>query len=129
MTANPYRDGISRRSKTKTQKLYVERTLMNIEALKREEVFDYHVQAQVPEAWDTLEQDVDTEEPKVQITLRLDASVAKFYRAMGKGYQGRINRILATFAQMRMAQVKTLNDMVQAELDRVEELRRDYSLE
>ncbi len=42
-------------------------------------------------------------EKKVQVTIRLDESVAKFYRAMGRGYQGRINRVLATYAQMRIA--------------------------
>jgi len=58
---------------------------------------------QVPEAWHTLEYDLDVTEPKVKLTLYLDASTAKFYRAMGPGYQGRINRILATWAQMKIA--------------------------
>ena len=39
----------------------------------------------------------------MKITLRVDRSVAKFYRSMGKGYQERINRILATYAQARIA--------------------------
>ena len=30
-------------------------------------------------------------------------SVAKFYRAMGEGYQARINRLLRTWAQMKIA--------------------------
>lgn len=60
----------------------------------------------IPEAWATLEDDVDVDEKKVRITLRVDESVAKFYRAMGKGYQGRMNRVLATYAQMQIAQVR-----------------------
>ena len=34
-------------------------------------------------------------EKKVKVTLWLDASTAKFFRGMGKGYHARINRILA----------------------------------
>jgi uncharacterized protein (DUF4415 family) len=64
------------------------------------------VQTQVPEAWATLEQDIDCEEEKVKLTLRIDASVARFYRAMGKGYQARMNRILATYAQMRIGEIE-----------------------
>ena len=42
-------------------------------------------------------------EPKVKVTLYLDASVARFFRAMGNGYQARINRVLSTWAQMKIA--------------------------
>ena len=85
--------------------------------------WDYFDQAQVPEAWDTLEQDIDVDEPKEKITIYLDASVAKFYKAMGRGYQARVNRVLATFAQMRIAQVKRLEEMMEEELAQVEALR------
>ena len=64
------------------------------------------VQERVPEAWATLEQDIDCEEVKMKVTLRLDTSVVKFYRAMGKGYQARMNRILGTYAQMRIGEVE-----------------------
>lgn len=64
----------------------------------------------VPKAWDTLESDVDVEEKKIRLTLRVDESVAKFYRAMGPGYQARMNRVLATFAQMRIAKVREAED-------------------
>jgi uncharacterized protein (DUF4415 family) len=60
---------------------------------------------EVPDAWHRLEADLDVVEPKVRVTLRIDASVAKFYRAMGQGYQARINRILETWAQMKIAGV------------------------
>ena len=58
----------------------------------------------VPEAWLTLEMDVDTAAPKQKLSLYLDASVVKMYRAMGRGYQARINRILETWMQMKMAE-------------------------
>jgi uncharacterized protein (DUF4415 family) len=58
----------------------------------------------VPLAWHTLEHDLDVDEPKMKITLRLDASVAKFYRAMGPGYQARISRILGLWANMKIGE-------------------------
>lgn len=58
----------------------------------------------VPDAWHRLELDVEVQEPKEKVTLYLDQSVARFYRAMGKGYHARINRLLATWAQMKIAE-------------------------
>ena len=58
----------------------------------------------VPEAWLTLEMDVETDAPKEKVSLYLDTAVVKMYRAMGRGYQGRINRILETWMQMKMAE-------------------------
>jgi len=67
----------------------------------------YHnVQQMVPEAWATIAEDLPCEEPKVKITIRLDRSVAQFFRAMGKGYHARMNRVLATYAQMQIGQVQ-----------------------
>lgn len=80
-----------------------DRMLRNLRALEDESVVEDLIRDQCPDAWRTLEEDVDVRERKVQITLRLDESVAAFYRAMGRGYQGRINRVLATYAQMRIA--------------------------
>ena len=117
MTVNPYRGKVPNRiPMSKTRRMYFERSLLNLRALQSEDAWDYAVREVVPEAWDTLEQDIDVNERKVHITLRLDESVAKFYRAMGHGYQARINRILATFAQMRMAEVRQTERMVEEEL-------------
>lgn len=67
-----------------------------------EDEVEIQLRDQIPQAWHRLEHDIDVTEPKVKVTLRLDASVAKFYRAMGGGYQARINRVLATYAQMKI---------------------------
>lgn len=71
-----------------------------------EEPIPYEAEQVIPETWATLEDDVDVTERKVKITLRLDESVVKFYRAMGGGYQARMNRVLQTYAQMQIAQVR-----------------------
>lgn len=59
---------------------------------------------EVPEAWHTIEHDLDVVEKKVKVTLWLDESTAKFFRAMGKGYHARINRILGLWAHLKIAQ-------------------------
>ncbi|WP_299963110.1 BrnA antitoxin family protein [uncultured Roseobacter sp.] len=61
------------------------------------------MRAELPEAWHTVEADIDCYEPKEKITLYLDQSVAKLFRGMGKGYQARLNRILQLWLQMKMA--------------------------
>ncbi len=35
------------------------------------------------------------------MTLRLDGDVLRFFRKMGKGYQGRINAVLEAYVQVR----------------------------
>jgi hypothetical protein len=57
----------------------------------------------IPDAWLTLEMDLDVAEPKDKVTLYLDRPVAKMFRAMGGGYQARINRILETWMQAKMS--------------------------
>ncbi len=56
-----------------------------------------------PRAWHTLMADIDCEEPKEKVTLYLDKSVARTVKAMGKGYQARINRLLQTWLAMKAA--------------------------
>ncbi|MCV2871633.1 BrnA antitoxin family protein [Defluviimonas sp. WL0050] len=90
---------------TRTARMARARLARHLQGLGDDEGLWWRVQERVPEAWATVEEDIDSEEEKVKITLRLDASVAKLFRAMGKGYQARINHILATYAQMRMGEI------------------------
>ncbi|MEL6840303.1 MAG: BrnA antitoxin family protein [Pseudomonadota bacterium] len=58
----------------------------------------------LPKEWDEIWQDIDRRDPKkVPITIRLDADVVKFFKAMGEGYQPRINRVLRSFMHYRLA--------------------------
>jgi uncharacterized protein (DUF4415 family) len=75
-----------------------------------------HLRDEVPDAWHTLEHDLDVQEPKMKVTLRLDTSVAKFYRAMGTGYQARMNRILALWAHMKIADLLKFEEQIHADL-------------
>ena len=60
----------------------------------------------VPEAWHVLEMDIDVEEPKQKVTLYLNRSVVRMFQQMGKGYHARINRVLETWVQMKIAELK-----------------------
>jgi len=72
----------------------------------------YDLRDVIPEAWEALEHDIDLPEPRVKTTLYLDKSVSAFYRAMGPGWQNAINRVLATYAQMRIADVRLGERMI-----------------
>ncbi|SMH40377.1 BrnA antitoxin family protein [Maritimibacter sp. HL-12] len=104
----------ARHSPTKTERLALERLGKRSLALDDTPIWVYDLREEVPAAWATLEQDIDVEEPRVKITLRLDASVARYFRAMGKGYQERINRVLATYAQMKIARVLEIDREIAA---------------
>ncbi|MEM8536477.1 MAG: BrnA antitoxin family protein [Pseudomonadota bacterium] len=58
----------------------------------------------VPEEWDEIWKDDDRRDAKrTRVTMRMDADVVKFFKAMGEGYQTRINRVLRTFMHYRLA--------------------------
>lgn len=88
---------------TKTQRIARERLSEILWKSQIDDEVSVALRDEVPDAWHRLEADLDVHEKKVKITLRLEDSVAKFYRAMGHGYQARINRILETWAQMKIA--------------------------
>jgi uncharacterized protein (DUF4415 family) len=43
----------------------------------------------------------DVKEPKLAVSLRLDADVLRFFRGFGGGYQTRINEVLKAFMHAR----------------------------
>ena len=88
---------------TKTERAARASLMQSLIYLQQESWMPDTIADEIPEAWHTLEADLDVEEPKEKVTLYLDRSVARFYRAMGKGYHARINRLLATWAQMKIA--------------------------
>ena len=107
--------------KSRFYRLMGERLRYNLSKLESEGDHPYYVQAKVPEAWDTIELDIDVEEPKEKITLYVDKSVAKFFKAMGRGYHRRISRILGTYAQMRIMNIKRREEMSLEELGRIQQ--------
>ena len=96
--------------------------LLFLEAMTRDELFLETARKEIPEAWHTLEMDVDVEGPKEKVTLYLDRAVIQMFRKMGKGYQARINRVLETWLQMRIAEKAVLRKEM---MDAVGEARED----
>jgi len=101
---------------TKTERIDREGLMKNLIQLMRDDWIPIRIADEIPDAWHTLEADLDVTEPKEKVTLYLDCSVARFYRAMGKGYQARINRLLATWAQMHIAREVKLEEMLRKRL-------------
>lgn len=97
---------------TKAERIAREGLMKNLIHLNRDGWISSMIGDEIPEAWHTLEADLDVEEKKEKVTLYLDRSVARFYRAMGTGYQARINRLLATWVQMKIAHEIKLDDFL-----------------
>ena len=87
------------------------------QSINEDDILPVTLRNEVPDAWHTLEHDLDVQEPKVKVTLRLDESVARFYRGMGVGYQARISRILALWAHMKIANQLRLEDRIHEGLE------------
>ena len=98
---------------TKTERIAREGLMKNMIHLHRDGWISSTIAEEIPDAWHTLEADLDVAEKKEKVSLYLDRSVVKFYRAMGVGYQARINRLLATWAQMKIAQEVKLDDYLE----------------
>lgn len=105
---------------TKTQRLARERFLYHF-ALKSVD-FDRHVadyiRKEIPDAWHMLEADIDVEEPREKVTLYLDRSVVRVFRAMGKGYHRRINHLLATWVQMKAGELLERDDRLNKRINK-----------
>ena len=74
-------------------------TPAQIEAMKDEDI-DF---SDIPELDETFWQRAELVEPDrtVQITMRVKRSVLTYFKAVGKGYQTRINRVLESYVRAR----------------------------
>ena len=86
---------------SKSEKLARRRLVYHLWLASEDRVPMFEVREEVPDAWHMIEADIDCHAPKQKVTLILDAPVAKAFKAMGQGYQTRINRILATYLEMK----------------------------
>ena len=64
---------------------------------------DYSDIPELPDEFWTR-QDPTPRRTKRQITLRLDPEIVEFFRAQGRGYQGRMNTVLRTYVEAIRAQ-------------------------
>ena len=113
------------RRKTKTQASAADRLLADLQFLNREGWIPREIADGIPPEWHTLEQDVEVAAKKQKVTLYLDAPVVRFYRAMGSGYQERINRLLSTWMNMKIADELRLIEMIEGRIGVEEYLGRE----
>jgi hypothetical protein len=90
---------------TKSERLARRRLVYHLWLASEDRLPMRELRDEVPDAWHMIEADFDCHAPKQKMTLYLDAPVAKMFKAMGRGYQARINRILATWVEMKIGHV------------------------
>ncbi len=61
----------------------------------------------IPPGWWRLDRDFPPTPSKAPVSLRIDEDVLAFFRGYGRGYQTRMNRVLRTYMQARLAKVIT----------------------
>ena len=88
--------------------------------MRKGDMIEETVREQVPDEWHMLEFDYAVSEKKEKVTLYLDRSVARCFRAMGKGYQERINALLRTWMQMKIGEFMRTEEKLIERYDRME---------
>lgn len=91
---------MAKRNKTQREHFnYFTDLMQQIEWDLHQEVLDAK---RIPTEWHQIAREKGQAE-KVRITLRVDADVVRFFRKFGKGYQQRMNNVLAAWMHGRIA--------------------------
>lgn len=83
---------------TREEQLAADRARLEMMTLKAELSAARDRALLIPEGWDAIRREPRTA-VKTRVTLRLDEDVAAWFRRLGPGYQGRINRVLRLFME------------------------------
>lgn len=68
-------------------------------------------EAHVPDEWQRIAREAALPQKKVPMTLRVDADLAKWFRGQGRGYQGRMNRVLRAYMLSLLSkEIRTVED-------------------
>ncbi|MEM1275214.1 MAG: BrnA antitoxin family protein [Pseudomonadota bacterium] len=105
--------------KTRTLKEHLASLALKTELARQEvEWREFERQQEfIPNAWYRMDKIAPCTEPKQQITLRLDRDMVKFYRTLGRGYQGRMNAILRTYMLARISRIITVDGQPEVPLE------------
>jgi uncharacterized protein (DUF4415 family) len=114
---------------TKTERLARRRMIWNLWRASEDALPLEEVRAEAPDAWHIIVEDIDCFETKEKVTLYIDRSVARAFKAMGKVYQARINRILLTWMQMKAARMLEAETYLSKRVGEVLEKERDHPSE
>ncbi|MEL6678293.1 MAG: BrnA antitoxin family protein [Pseudomonadota bacterium] len=88
---------MAERRKTLTELKAETELAMQVAELEADVAFNTAVAKFVPSTWEDLPERYPCKPPKTRVTLLVDRDVAKFFRAMGRGHQARMNAVLRTF--------------------------------
>lgn len=89
--------------------------LLEMEIAEQRQALQFHtLQARmIPDGWHGIEREVPVRPRKVRVTAAYDEDLVKWFRAMGVGYQARMNAVLRAY----MAAVKARVIESKANLD------------
>lgn len=73
----------------------------------------------VPDDWHLVDADFPCDPPKAELTIEVDRDVADAFRKMGGDVDGRVNRILGTWLQMKIAGLMRTREAMRHELERL----------
>ncbi|WP_353475324.1 BrnA antitoxin family protein [Salipiger sp. H15] len=91
---------------TKTERLNFQYAVDAMEMVERDLIDRMWDRRGCPSEWHEICRDRDRRDAKrTRCTIALDADVVKFFRALGPGYQARINRVLRAFMHYRLAKL------------------------
>lgn len=93
------KDGVPKRTKAQAKALF--RLKERMLRLERDLHHAYHFRDHIPMEWSCIHENYS--EQKVRITMRVDEGVVKFFRSMGPRYQVRMNDVLQSYVQARLA--------------------------
>lgn len=85
------------RRRTKQEEKDLSKFVTDIEALEIENMVRKRVWDTMPVGWLSAHQDAPCGPVKTKMTIRMDTDVLEWYRALGMGYQNRINTVLRAY--------------------------------
>ena len=95
--------GRSPRRMTKRERRHW-RAAVDVRRRIEEDIHEFLDPAGIPAAWRAIWEDPDRRSPaRARCTVSFDADVVRFFKAMGPGYQPRMNRVLRAFMELRLS--------------------------
>ncbi|WP_235953006.1 BrnA antitoxin family protein [Salipiger sp. PrR002] len=91
---------------TKTERMHFQYAVDAMEMVERDLLDRMWDRRGCPPDWHAICRETDRRDlRRTRCTIALDADVVKFFKALGPGYQSRINRVLRAFMHYRLAKV------------------------
>lgn len=86
-----------RRKRTRSEERSYSELLLELNELEQSHRARQLKERTLPDEWHRIEREVPVSPRKTRVTLRIDADVAGWFRALGHGYQSRMNRVLRAY--------------------------------